>query len=304
MRQDPRQKLWPKAVEAPQIQPPPEMWGTPPLPAFGTMRWQEAKQAREEGERERRERPRVEIDRMTGEPVRAADATTFTESLHWHRRDLLAVPESLWVIPQYAHLKHLYLESNRIPTMPPQMAGFPSLTLLSMGSNLLTEVPPWIDKLTSLASLSLPNNKIRVFAREIGHLTSLTSLNLFCNLCQRVPTTLGACTALTMVNLGRNHWDTWAGPENEFASAPSSESAAFVEPEYLELEEGLVRAIARNRIPEATEGLRAYLRRRIQGFEEEKRVREERRLSEEEAARQALFLSDAFLRKKEELRLQ
>uniref|UniRef100_A0A6U4ZT83 Uncharacterized protein n=1 Tax=Hemiselmis andersenii TaxID=464988 RepID=A0A6U4ZT83_HEMAN len=304
-RHDPRNKLWGKAIEAPQLQPPSEAWATAPLATYGSMRWQEAKQVREEEEAERKKQPKVELDRMTGEPVRAADATSMIASIHWHRRDLLAVPESLWKIPQYKELQHCYLEHNKIPSLPEQMQGFPWLRILSLGTNLLTEVPSWIDRLTCLESLNLSNNKIRTFTKEIGHVTTLTSLNLFSNLCQRIPTTLGACTGLTMLNLGRNHWETWAGPESEMASnALATTTEAFVEPEFLELPESLIALIRSNKIPPATRETKEYLKRRIQGFEEEKRVREERRLSEEEAARQAMFMSDAFLRRKEELRKQ
>ena len=65
-------------------------------------------------------------------------------------------------------LQSLFLSSNQLSSLSPEIGKLTSLRSLALGNNQLSSLPPEIGKLTSLRSLALGNNQLSSLPPEIG----------------------------------------------------------------------------------------------------------------------------------------
>ncbi|GMH34671.1 hypothetical protein BSKO_02532 [Bryopsis sp. KO-2023] len=96
--------------------------------------------------------------------------------------------------------------------------------VIVLSRNSLTTIPPEIGGLISLTVLKLDQNRIRILPDEIGNLHAPTELSLADNLLNNLPVALGAITGLKKLVLNGNPmmeevpgskkklWEIWYGP--------------------------------------------------------------------------------------------
>jgi Leucine-rich repeat (LRR) protein len=193
---------------------PPEMWPTPPRPSYGSVKWQERLNQEKEDAKAAAEAVAVAHENI-------GEQTTYFETVHWHDRALESVPDSLWGIPSYAKLKHLYLENNNVKELPIQLSNFEFLEVFSFSKNDIGALPGWIGKLSELKIISLAHNRVPEIPLEIGDLCKLDTLNLYSNKIATIPLTLAHCTAITSLNLAANPWQVCVQPSDLFPTLKS-----------------------------------------------------------------------------------
>ncbi|XP_017551979.2 leucine-rich repeat-containing protein 27 isoform X1 [Pygocentrus nattereri] len=91
--------------------------------------------------------------------------------------------QSLKDIPDYAlkctELKNLYLEGNRIPSLPENMfTSLPNLVWLDLRNNQLTGIPADIGQHRCLKTLLLEGNPVTELPVELGNVITLRALSL------------------------------------------------------------------------------------------------------------------------------
>ena len=74
-------------------------------------------------------------------------------------------------------LKTLYLNLNKIPSLPEAIGNLQSLEVLNLSDNRLSSLPLTLGNLQSLNQLSLANNQFSIIPEPIRHLESLQVLN-------------------------------------------------------------------------------------------------------------------------------
>lgn len=80
---------------------------------------------------------------------------------------------------EVADLTVIKASSNELTTVPPELAGFPSLSVLDLHSNLITPpLPASFGTLTDLTVLNLSNNQLTEWPIEIMALIHLRELDL------------------------------------------------------------------------------------------------------------------------------
>ncbi|PYH84505.1 glucose-repressible alcohol dehydrogenase transcriptional effector [Aspergillus uvarum CBS 121591] len=96
-------------------------------------------------------------------------------ALDFGGQGLRALSSSLF---SYTFLEKLYLNHNKLKTLPPAIGQLRKLTHLDLSSNDLTELPEEIGMLTSLKQLLLFDNTIRTLPYEMGYLYRLEMLGI------------------------------------------------------------------------------------------------------------------------------
>ncbi|PYI30188.1 glucose-repressible alcohol dehydrogenase transcriptional effector [Aspergillus indologenus CBS 114.80] len=96
-------------------------------------------------------------------------------ALDFGGQGLRALSSSLF---SYTFLEKLYLNHNKLTTLPPAIGQLRKLTHLDLSSNQLTELPEEIGMLTSLKQLLLFDNQIRTLPYEMGYLYRLEMLGI------------------------------------------------------------------------------------------------------------------------------
>lgn len=94
-------------------------------------------------------------------------------------------------------IQRLYLRSNCISIITPEICGLCNLTVLSLANNNITIIPPEIKNLTKMRQLNLSFNKITSIPPEIKYLTELVHLLLNNNSIETFPPELNSLTKLT-----------------------------------------------------------------------------------------------------------
>ena len=130
----------------------------------------------------------------------------------------IEVGQKLWISPEaylalVAQIEQaardevvsLYLASQSITVLPPEIEQLTNLQTLNLNSNNLKELPPEIWQLTNLQGLALGNNNLTELPAEIGQLTNLQGLYLSNNNLTELPAEIGQLTNLQTLNLGRNN---------------------------------------------------------------------------------------------------
>lgn len=98
----------------------------------------------------------------------------------WHALDfggqgLRALSSSLF---NYMFLEKLYLNHNKLKSLPPMVGQLRKLNHLDLSGNDLTELPEEIGMLSNLKKLYLFDNNIRTLPYEMGYLYRLETLGI------------------------------------------------------------------------------------------------------------------------------
>lgn len=96
-------------------------------------------------------------------------------SLDFGGQGLRAISNNLF---HYTFLEKLYLNHNKLKTLPRGIGQLKSLTHLDVSSNGLSEVPAEIGMLTNLKKLLLFDNNLRTLPYELGYLYQLETLGI------------------------------------------------------------------------------------------------------------------------------
>ncbi|EEP75764.1 conserved hypothetical protein [Uncinocarpus reesii 1704] len=96
-------------------------------------------------------------------------------SLDFGGQGLRALSNGLF---HYTFLDKLYLNHNKLKTLPPSIGELKSLTHLDVSSNELTEIPEEIGMLTNLKKLLLFDNNLQTLPYELGCLYQLDTLGI------------------------------------------------------------------------------------------------------------------------------
>lgn len=115
------------------------------------------------------------VDARTGAPIAKPASRQGWNALDFTAQGLRAMAAPLF---GYTFLEKLYLNHNKLKTVPAQIGRLRKLTHLDLSGNELTEIPPEIGMLTSLKKLLLFDNHIRTLPYEMGYLYRLETLGI------------------------------------------------------------------------------------------------------------------------------
>ncbi|XP_078451828.1 volume-regulated anion channel subunit LRRC8A-like [Lampetra planeri] len=128
-------------------------------------------------------------------------------------------------------LERLYLNRNKLQSIPAQLSCCRRLRHLELSRNLLTEIPREIRGLASLQHLALTGNKIEALPLELFECRRLRVLMLGHNALTCLPPGIGALTSLSLLELTGNPLE---GLPAELGLCPALRRAGLlVEPELL-----------------------------------------------------------------------
>ena len=107
-------------------------------------------------------------------------------------------------IGQLTNLTKLRLYKNQLTSVPKELGQLKNLNWLDLSNNQLTSVPKELGQLKNLEVLSLGGNQLASVPKELGQLKNLNGLDLSNNQLTSVPAELGKLTKLTGLNLSSN----------------------------------------------------------------------------------------------------
>jgi hypothetical protein len=97
----------------------------------------------------------------------------------------LDIDENIHTIPEYffsgleaLRILKLWLNNNKLTSLPTEIGDLSHLEILNLDNNQLTSLPASIGNLTSLRALNLDDNQLSELPPEIGQLTNLHELYL------------------------------------------------------------------------------------------------------------------------------
>lgn len=98
----------------------------------------------------------------------------------WHNMDMSGQGLRVLAPPLFAYdfLQELYLASNHLQRLPPDIGKLRHLRLLEASNNQITELPPEIGMCTNLKTLLLFDNQIQTLPHELGFLYHLEMLGI------------------------------------------------------------------------------------------------------------------------------
>ena len=102
-------------------------------------------------------------------------------------------------------LKKLFLQNNKLKSIPETLGGLKRLESLYLFKNLLTELPSLICNLVNLKVIDLGFNNIKTLPKQIGNLKSLEVLMLTNNKIHELPIGIDRLQSLKILALGSNH---------------------------------------------------------------------------------------------------
>merc|ERR1719270_344683 len=102
------------------------------------------------------------------------------------------------------HLKELYLYSNRLATLPPEIGCLVNLSTLSLSENVITSLPDQLANLQNLRVLDCRHNRLMDIPAVVYSLTSLTTLYLRFNRIREVEAELGNLKHLAICDCSYN----------------------------------------------------------------------------------------------------
>jgi Leucine-rich repeat (LRR) protein len=116
------------------------------------------------------------------------------------RNELTAFPK----ISLLGNVTELWLSSNRLFALPPEIGQLVKLKVLALDDNQLPAVPPSIGQLTGLRELGLASNLLSAVPAEIGDLARLKELRLDNNSLQALPAQIVALSQLSYLTVAGN----------------------------------------------------------------------------------------------------
>jgi len=127
----------------------------------------------------------------------------------------LDIDDSIHTIPEYffsgletLEIQTLYLNNNKLTSLPTSIGSLTSLKVLYVWKNKLTSLPAEIGQLSSLKWLFLAHNQLTELPARIGQLEKLEQLYLQDNKLASLPKEIGNITNLQKLILSRNRLDT------------------------------------------------------------------------------------------------
>ncbi len=123
------------------------------------------------------------------------------EELFVNGNRLTSVPPELG---ELGNLRALSLNFNELTSVPAELGGLAKLEYLGLWSNELTSVPPELGELGNLQELDLDENRLASLPPELGRLERLAVLFLASNQLASVPAELGGLAELRVLSLASN----------------------------------------------------------------------------------------------------
>lgn len=152
--------------------------------------------------------------------------------LDLNRKSIEQIPSGLHQL-KLSSLKYLYLEGNRISSLPEDFfVCVASLEWVDLRNNRLCEIPKNIGEHKNLKTLLLGRNQLTFLPAEIGLLKTLTGLNLSDNLLEEPPQSViaegvYAIKAYLLIKLGLNPEEVYSeDSESEHQSIESGENVS------------------------------------------------------------------------------
>eukprot|EP00741_Cyanophora_paradoxa_P004883 tig00000841_g4738.t1 len=99
------------------------------------------------------------------------------ENIRWLRLDgnrLTRIPGA--ELAKLTNLEKLWLQSNQLTALPPEIGRLSALQVLDVSFNQLTALPPEIGRLAALQTLYVGDNQLTALPPEIGRLAALQQL--------------------------------------------------------------------------------------------------------------------------------
>jgi len=126
-------------------------------------------------------------------------------TLYLNENKLVTLPEQ---IGNFAKLENLNLNKNQLITLPEQIFNLVNLKKLFLGKNKFTTISPHISKLINLEVLYLTENKFKKVSKQIYNLTSLKELSLADNQLMSLSKKISNLTNLRTLTLDNNKFLT------------------------------------------------------------------------------------------------
>lgn len=111
---------------------------------------------------------------------------------------------SRFALPAGGALTYLYLDRNKLVTLPDSITQLPALRGLNVGCNSLTSLPENIGALTALQSIGLEHNKLKALPESFCNLISLRVVHLERNKLRALPASLSSLVSLERLFVSGN----------------------------------------------------------------------------------------------------
>ena len=98
----------------------------------------------------------------------------------------------------------LYCEFNKMSTLPTALSRMPSLLGMYFTANRFTEIPPFVFTMTRLKKLQFSKNAITMLPPELGNLMELRHFNMSNNKIAEIPVGISKFTKLRVCDLSDN----------------------------------------------------------------------------------------------------
>jgi Leucine-rich repeat (LRR) protein len=101
-------------------------------------------------------------------------------------------------------VQFIYLENNQLHDLPPELARMPSLEGMYFTGNQFTEIPPFVFTMTRLKKLQFSKNAIALLPPELGNLVELRHFNVANNRITEIPASISKLSKLRVCDLSDN----------------------------------------------------------------------------------------------------
>ncbi|MEH2146278.1 COR domain-containing protein [Nostoc sp.] len=180
-------------------------------------------------------------------------------------------------ISQLSSLTTLYLDNNQLSSLPPEISQLSSLTTLDLDNNQLSSLPPEFSQLSSLTTLDLDNNQLSSLPPEISQLSSLTTLYLHNNQLSSLPPEFSQLSSLTTLYVSNNQLSSLPPEISQLSSLTRlylhNNQLSSLPPEFSQLS-SLTELYLHNNpltspppeiVEQGTQAIFTYLRERLEG---------------------------------------
>jgi hypothetical protein len=143
------------------------------------------------------------ISTLTVEDEGKAVPITAVKNLHLflNKNRIATIPDEFAAL---AGVTFLYAMHNELHALPTAIARMPSLLGIYCSGNHFTEIPPFIFGITQLKKLQFSENQVAHLPPELGNLTELRHFNMARNLIAEVPASIARLTKLRVCDLSDN----------------------------------------------------------------------------------------------------
>jgi hypothetical protein len=129
--------------------------------------------------------------------IRAVDGVLDLRNRGW-----VTVDDEVWDMGDGIHT--LLLATNKVRSLPPQLAGLSALRVLDLSHNALELVPPEIGSLAALEKLSLAHNKLEGLPDDLSACVALVELDVSGNKLKALPAWVAELPQLRKLTAAQN----------------------------------------------------------------------------------------------------